>query len=98
MSYQKAKLSASTKEAIEADIKALTWKGETVYPDWPQGYEVSFAPRERFIVTEPRQEVTSSAVYDENGKEITPPVLGNWTCKLVLPSGYPVETLNTRVQ
>lgn len=95
MSYQKATLSASTKEAIETDIKSLTWNGVHVYPDWPQGYERSFGTRDRFVVTEPRQEVIEPAIYDENGNEVTPSVLGDWKCKLVLPEGYPIESLQT---
>ena len=95
MHYTKATLSALTKEAIVADIKRLTWKEELVYPDWPQGYERSFDAFERFVVTEPRQEILTPGEYAENGTEITPPVLGNWVSHLVLPLAYDTSNLNT---
>ncbi len=95
MSYTKATLKASTKEAIENDIKSITWKGEKVYPDYPDGYEISFGPKERFIVTEPRQELIEPAEYDSEGKEIKAPVMGDWISHLVLPLGFDTSSLNT---
>lgn len=97
MNYSKATLSAPTKEAIEADIRNLTWQGVSVYPNYPIDYEKSFGPFERFIVTPPRQEVITPAEYSQNGDLVNPPVLGNWICQLVLPSGYDTSHLNTLI-
>ena len=96
MNYTKATLKG-TLEAVLNDIKGLTWNGEIVYPDYPNDYEKSFAPFERFVVSQPRQEVITPAEFNEEGEETTPAVLGDWVCKLVLPLGYDTSTLNTIV-
>lgn len=95
MNYTKAKLTAPTKEAIVNDIKGLMWKGETVYPDYPEDYEKSFGPFERFIVTEPRQEVITPGEYAEDGTQTKAPVMGDWVSHLVLPQGYDLDSLAT---
>lgn len=97
MNYSKATLSAPNKEAIEADIRILSWNGKPVYPDYPDGYEVSMGPYQRFVVTPPCQEVIAPGEYTEDGTEITTPVLGNWVCKLVLPFGYETSNLSTKI-
>lgn len=94
MSYVKATLKG-TKAAVEADIKGLMWNGEAVYPDYPEGYERSFGPFDRFIVTEPRQEVVSPGEYAEDGTQTKAPVLGDWVSHLVLPHGYDTDSLAT---
>lgn len=91
MNYTKATLQAPTKEAIIADIKSIEWKGEAVYPDYPDGYEVSFAPFERFVIGSITQ------IIIEPGNENTDPVLEDWQCKIVLPKGFDLSTLNTVV-
>lgn len=95
MNYTKATLSAPTKEAIEADIRQLSWYGNPVYPAYPDGYEVSLGPFDRFVVSPPRQEEITPGEYDQNGDLINPPVLGDWVCHLVLPFGYDTSHLNT---
>lgn len=93
--YTKATLKAATKEAIIDDIKSLTWNDEQVYPDFPNDYEKSFGPFERFVDTEPRQEVLEPAEFDAQGNETKAAVLGDWKCILVLPLGYDTSTLAT---
>lgn len=94
MSFQRATLKG-TKAAVEADIKGLMWEGESVYPNYPQGYEKSFGPFERFVITPPTQEVLVLGEYSEDGSEITPPQMGDWVSHLVLPRGYDTESLST---
>lgn len=95
--YTKATLRAATKEAIIADIKALTWNEEQVYPDYPQDYEKSFGPFERFVVSEPRQVELEPAEFDAQGNQTKAAVMGDWECKLVLPLGYDTSHLSTLV-
>lgn len=97
MNYLKVKLKAPTEASILTDIKGLSWKGEAVYPIYPEDYEKSFGPFERFVVTPPRQEVATPGEYDENGNEVSPPVFGDWFCYLVLPQGYDTSTLSTLI-
>lgn len=94
MSFIKTTLKGS-KAAVVADIKGLMWNGEAVYPDYPEGYERSFGPFDRFIVTEPRQEVVSPGEYAEDGTQTKAPVLGDWVSHLVLPLGYDTSGLQT---
>jgi len=86
-----------TKEAIEIDIKALTWNGELVYPNWPNGYERTFNPHERFIVGVLTQLVTTPAIFNEQGSLIEPEVYGDWECILVLPANYDTSNILTAV-
>lgn len=86
-----------TKADVEADIKGLIWNGEAVYPDYPEGYERSFGPFKRFIVTEPRREILSPGEYDEWGSQIKAPILGDWVSLLVLPEGFDTSCLQSLV-
>jgi|GEM_PF-3108620 len=96
MNYTKTTLKG-TKVAVEADIKGLMWDGESVYPNYPEGYERSFGPFDRFIVTEPRQEVVSPGEYAEDSTLTKAPVLGDWVSHLVLPQGFDISNIKTRV-
>jgi hypothetical protein len=97
MSYTKATLQGSL-EAIHADIKNIEYKGEKVYPEYPDGYEVTGdSVHDRFIVTKPRQIVLTPATYNESGEEITPAVMGDFISKLVLPAGYDTSHFATKV-
>ena len=58
-------------------------------------YRLQIDAFERFVVTEPRQEILTPGEYAENGTEITPPVLRNWVSHLVLPLAYDTSNLNT---
>lgn len=106
MNYTKVSLQGS-KEAVIEDIESLTYNNEQVYVmhklddegekvllDVPRNYERRFGNFERFVMTPLRQIVLSPATYDEEGEEITPATLGDWTTHLVLPKGYDVSTLN----
>lgn len=95
MKYVKLKLSAADEDMVLADIKSLTWEGGLVYPNYPQDYEKSFNSLDRFIVTEPRQEVVIPAIFDKTGEETAPAVLGDWVSRLVLPAGYDTSHLKT---
>lgn len=95
--YTKATLRAATKEAIITDIKSITHNGEPVYPDFPNDYEKSFGPFERYIVTDSRQIELEPAEYDAQGNQTKAAVLGDWECKLVLPSGFDTSSLQTLV-
>lgn len=95
MNYLKKTLSAPTLEAILNDIKSMMWKGEAVYPDYPNDYEKSFGPGERFIVTVPKQDILEDGKYAEDGTEITPPVVGNWESILVLPLNFDTSIFKT---
>lgn len=95
MNYTKDTLKATTKQAIIDDIKSLTWNEEQVYPDYPEDYEKSFGPFERFVVSGIRQEVLEPAEFDAQGNETKAAVLGDWKCILVLPLGYDTSTLAT---
>ena len=94
MAHLKATLKG-TKAAVLADIKNIEYQREKVYPEYPNDYETSFGALNRFIVTEPRQEVITPATYNDQGEEITPAVLGDWVSKLVLPSGFDTSVFNT---
>ena len=97
MNYTKATLQG-TLEAVLNDIKNIEYKGDKVYPNYPEGYEVmGDGVLDRFIVTSPRQEVITPATYNDQGEEITPAVLGDWKSKLVLPSGFDVSIFKTKI-
>lgn len=93
MDYTRLELKGS-KESVLADIRSIKRNGVLLYPNYPQGYEVSFGP-DRYIVTEPIQEQLSPAVIDENGIETTPAILGDWVSNLVLPPGYDTSEFTT---
>lgn len=95
--YKRATLHAATKEAIIADIKSIMHNGEPVYPDFPNDYEKSFGPFERYVVTEPRQIELEPAEYNAQGNQTKAAVLGDWECKLVLPLGYDTSHFLTLV-
>lgn len=97
MKYTKVNLEAPTKEAILNDIRGIKWKGVEVYPDYPEGYELSFNSFERFVVTEPRQKVLVSPEFDDYGNQTKAAVLGNWECILVLPSEFDTGMLQTLI-
>ena len=87
MEYSKIKLQGSL-ENIITDIKSLTYKGELVYPNYPEASILEFdSIYDRFDLTPPKQLVTS-AVYDENGNEATPAIFGDYVCNLILPLNY----------
>ena len=97
MNHKKATLKGTLANVL-ADIKSLTLNGELVYPNYPDGYEVTGATvLDRFIVTEPRQEVLTQGEYNDQGEEITAPIMGDYIAKLVLPSGYDTSGLTTLV-
>ena len=97
MNHIKAILKGTLADVL-ADIKNLTLNGELVYPNYPDGYEVTGATvLDRFIVTEPRQEVLTPAEFSEEGEETSPAVMGDYIAKLVLPSGYDTSGLTTLV-
>lgn len=95
MDYTKATLRAATKEAIIVDIKSIMHNGEPVYPGFPNDYEKSFGPFERYVVSEPRQLVLEPAEFDAQGNQTKAAVLGDWECKLVLPLGHDTSHLST---
>lgn len=95
MNYKKVKLSAAIKNMVLADIKSLSWQGEAVYPNYPKDYEKSFNSFDRFIITEPRQEIIKPAEFNEQGEETAPAVFGDWVSRLVLPAGYNTSHLKT---
>jgi hypothetical protein len=95
MEYTRVSLKGSLADVL-ADIKAIVKDGEPAYPEYPDGYEVTGGSiHERFIVTQPRQEVIQSAEFDENENETKAAILGDWSSKLVLPAGYDVSHFNT---
>jgi len=96
MGYTKVKLKGTKAELIN-DIKRLTFNDELVYPNYPADYQKSFGNLNRFIVTTPSQEVITPGTYNEAGEETTPPVLGDFISKLVLPEGYDTASLVTKV-
>ena len=97
MNYTKATLQG-TLEAVLNDIKNIEYKGEKVYPNWPENYEfIGNSVFDRFVVTAHRQIVISPATYDESGEEITPALMGDWTCNIVLPFGHDTTNLITKV-
>ena len=95
MNYTKATLKG-TKAKVLADIKSLSFEGEVLYPNYPADYEKS-PSGDRFIVTSPRQEVLTQGEYNDQGEEITAPIMGDYIAKLVLPSGYDTSGLTTLV-
>lgn len=94
MKYLKLQLKGSKQEVLD-DILALEWNDQKVFPNWPEGYQISLRPGERFIVTDPRQEVLEPGQYSKDGEEVVPPVLGSWISNLVLPENYPTENFKT---
>lgn len=95
--YTKATLYASAKEEIIAAIKSITRNGEAVYPDYPNDYEKSFGPFERYVVADLRQKELEPAEYDAQGNQTKAAVLKGWECKLVLPLGYDTSHLKTLI-
>lgn len=95
--YTKLTLKGSY-EAILGDIKNIEYKGEKVYPNFPENYEfIGDSVYDRFVVTEPRQMILEPAEFDAEGNETKSAVLGDWECKLVLPQGYDTSHFNTKV-
>ena len=93
--YTKATLRGSL-EAVLADIRAIQLNGTPIYPNYPEGYEVmGSSVFDRFVVTTPRQLVITPAEFNEAGEEITPAVMGDYECKVVLPSGYDTSHFKT---
>lgn len=95
MNYKKLTLKGTLADII-ADVKGITWNDELVYPNYPSDYE-KIIDGERFIITEPRQEILTQGEYNDQGEEITPPVMGDYVAHLVLPSSYDTSGLNTIV-
>ena len=88
MEYHRLTLKGSKADVIE-DIKK-------VYPEYPEDYErIGESVHERFIVTEPRQEVIEPAEIDENGNETKAAILGDWKSNLVLPISFDISVFNT---
>tara|TARA_R110001592_G_scaffold74779_5_gene226879 strand:- start:7790 stop:8083 length:294 start_codon:yes stop_codon:yes gene_type:complete len=97
MTYTKITLKGSF-EAILIDIKNIEYKGEKVYPNFPEDYEfIGDTVHDRFIVTPPRQEVLSPATFNEAGEETTSAVMGDFISQLVLPAGYDTSHFATKV-
>jgi hypothetical protein len=97
MEYTRVSLKGS-KAAVLADIRSIQKDGEAVYPEYPEGYEVTGSSAfERYVVTPPRQELLTPATYNESDEEITPAVLGDFISKLVLPAGYDTSHFATKV-
>lgn len=97
MNYTKVTLQGAL-EDILTDIKNIEYKGEKVYPNYPEDYEfIGDSVFDRFVVTTIRQIVITPGVYDENGNETTPPVLGDYQCHLVLPLGYDTSNFITSI-
>tara|TARA_R110001592_G_scaffold17518_2_gene73810 strand:- start:103040 stop:103330 length:291 start_codon:yes stop_codon:yes gene_type:complete len=95
--YIKATLKGS-KSSVLADIKSIQKDGEAVYPDYPDGYEVTGSSVfDRYVVTPPRQEVITPGGYAEDGTETTAPVMGDWVSQLVLPAGYDTSHFITSI-
>lgn len=88
MEYQRLKLKGSL-EAVLSDIKK-------VYPEYPEDYEkIGESVHERYIVTEPRQEVLEQAEFDENGNETKAAILGDYESTVVLPSSFDISVFST---
>ena len=97
MNYTKATLKG-TLEAVLNDIKDIEYQGEKVYPEYPDNYEVTGdTVHDRFIVPPPKQEVLTAGEFNEEGEELTPPVMGEYISYLVLPAGYDISHLKTAV-
>ena len=95
--YTKEILKGS-KSAVLADIKSIQHNGLPIYPNYPEDYEqIGTSVHDRFVVTPPRQEILTPATYNEAGEEITPPVMGDFISKLVLPEGYDTSHFSTKI-
>tara|TARA_R110001592_G_scaffold268269_3_gene534533 strand:- start:44546 stop:44839 length:294 start_codon:yes stop_codon:yes gene_type:complete len=88
MNYTNLTLKGSL-AAVLTDIKSIQNNGEPVYPNYPADYEtIGNTVHDRFIVTEPRQEVITPATFNQAGEEVSAAVLGDYVSILVLPAGY----------
>lgn len=76
-----------TKDEILSDIRSLQYKGEAVYPKYPEGYEFREG-KDVFIVTD---------IYHKqmrDGEDLSNVVLSeNYYCHLILPENYDTSHL-----